>query len=305
MSSEARHAPIPRRPSPDPAPTDSAGEPAPTADGTLPGNGGTGVTGGNGANTQGDGPHAADASRRVDRPGFFDRPNRMNRSQRPDVSTGGADITGQDQLPGRPGGQQSRDDRTSRGGAVGQGEQSTGDRAVGRQTSAERIVRPRHPNFRPPQGPPSQGATTAAPPPPASARFPDTPPAPSDRGTGHTAPFRLSYGSGPSPRRVQPGSEPTVPPRPLRTAQDAEPSSDERREAAGPSAARPGTPAAPSGGTAGDTSGAAGPRRFERPRGDFPATGIGTPDSGSAWSPHLRTFPVPTAPPRPTTPPKA
>ncbi|MEU9155312.1 hypothetical protein AB0D59_33320 [Streptomyces sp. NPDC048417] len=46
-----------------------------------------------------------------------------------------------------------------------------------------------------------------------------------------------------------------------------------------------------------------GAKRPERPRSDFPAS-FGTPESGSAWSPHMRTFPVPTAPPRPATPPK-
>ncbi|MER6079865.1 hypothetical protein ABT156_16475, partial [Streptomyces sp. NPDC001833] len=265
MSGESRHAPIPGRPSPDHTPTEPPGEPAPAADGTRPGNGGTGRSDvphtahasgrsdrpGNGSTGRGDVPDPADASRRADRPGFFDLPTRMNRSQRPDVSTGGGGATGQDQLPGRPGGQQSRDDRTSRGGAVGQVEQGTGDRAVGRSTSAERIVRPRHPSLRPPQGRPPQDASSASPPPPASARFPDTPPAPAGREpgravpptpsaffgaetggegsrrgpstssdrepgravppvspgreTGRTAPFRLSYGAGPS-RRADSGS---------------------------------------------------------------------------------------------------
>ncbi|MGW1874940.1 hypothetical protein [Streptomyces sp. NPDC001975] len=46
-----------------------------------------------------------------------------------------------------------------------------------------------------------------------------------------------------------------------------------------------------------------GSRRPERSRGDFPAP-FGAPESGTAWSPHMRTFPMPTAPPRPATPPQ-
>ncbi|MEU1168413.1 hypothetical protein ABZ372_53030, partial [Streptomyces sp. NPDC005921] len=152
MSREARHAPIPRRPSPDPASTEPTDGSAPTADGA----GGA-------------------ASGRSDGPGFFERPSRMNWSHRSDVSTHGADATGQDQLPGRPGVQQSREDRTSRGGAVGQGEQGAGDRNAGRSTPTEHITRPRYPSFRPPQPTPT---TPPLPPPPASARFPDTPPPP-------------------------------------------------------------------------------------------------------------------------------
>ncbi|MGW7419330.1 hypothetical protein ACWGJB_04570 [Streptomyces sp. NPDC054813] len=341
MSTEARHAPIPRRPSPDPAPTsDDAAD---------------------GAAGQGAAPGTADASGRTDGPGFFDRPNRVNWSHRSDVSTGSADATGQDQLPGRPDAQQSREDRTSRGGAVAQGEQGAGDQAAARPATAERITRPRYPDLRPPQSPP-----------PASARFPDTPPTTSARETDRTTPSTASagqparpappaspgredggitppgasgwesgrsvppgsagredrraessvsrgedrrnersaspgreggrwtqprspYGPGLSDRRPESASESTASLRPVRVVEEPEASPDGRQGAAGPASA---------GERAGGSSGVPGARRPERPRSDFSAS-FGAPESGTAWSPHMRTFPVPTAPPRPGTPPKA
>ncbi|MFF4705699.1 hypothetical protein ACWC4D_28685 [Streptomyces sp. NPDC001288] len=157
MSTEARQAPVPRRPSSGPAPASDGQDGAPD---------GTDVTG------------------RTGGPGFFERPNRVNRAHRSDVSTDSTDTTGQDQPPGPSGAQLGREDRTSRGGAVAQGEQDTEERPAGRPAPAERITRPRHPDLRPPQGP------SAAPPPPASARFPDTPPATADRSAPAASPMR-------------------------------------------------------------------------------------------------------------------
>ncbi|MEU8930974.1 hypothetical protein AB0D30_13895 [Streptomyces sp. NPDC048409] len=294
MSTEARHAPVPRRPS---------SGPAPAADG------------------QDGAPDGTDGTGRTDGPGFFERPNRVNRAHRSDVSTDSTDTTGQDQPPGPSGAQLGREDRTSRGGAVAQGEQGTEERPAGRPAPAERITRPRHPDLRPPQGP------SAAPPPPASARFPDTPPAGrEDRGT------EPKPAVGPQDRGTEPKS--AFDPRDRGTERpgatggarrDGEPVSFGRESGRGtPSrppyrlgaaARRPGSvpeppaprPAADGPRTSPDTAGASsampGSRRPEGPR-DVPAP-LGTPEPGAAWSPHHRTFPVPTAPPRPAAPPQA
>ncbi|MFJ6707593.1 MULTISPECIES: hypothetical protein [unclassified Streptomyces] len=363
MSTEARHAPVPRRPS---------SGPAPAADGQDGAPDGTDVTG------------------RTDGPGFFERPTRVNRAHRSDVSTDSTDTTGQDQPPGPSGAQLGREDRTSRGGAVAQGEQGTEERPAGRPAPAERITRPRHPDLRPPQGP------STAPPPPASARFPDTPPAgtavrpdrpapaaspvredrraepfaPSGRdggGTPAAAPGRGSDRTGPrapagrEDRGTEP--EPAVGPQDRGTEprsvfdpqhRGTEPKSvfDPQHRGTEPHGAsggarrvgepvslggesgrgtpsrppyrlgaagrRPGSvpePPAPrrapgaadgprtSPDTAGASSAMPGGRRPEGPR-DVPAP-LGTPEPGAAWSPHHRTFPVPTAPPRPAAPPQA
>ncbi|MFJ9351988.1 hypothetical protein [Streptomyces sp. NPDC101237] len=340
MSTEARHAPVPRRPSSDPAPAVDGQDGAP---GAADGTGRTDVTG------------------RTDRPGFFERPPRMNRPHRSDVSTDSADTTGQDQPPGPSGAQLGREDRTSRGGAVAQGEQSTEDRPAGRPAPAERITRPRHPDLRPPQGP------SAAPPPPASARFPDTPPAgtavrpdrtapaatpvgedrrdepftPSGRdgsGTPSAAPGRGGDRTGPrapagrEDRGTRPepafgpadrGSEPSGTTGAARrddgpSLRESGRGTSSRPYRLGPATRRPGSlpePAAPhrtpgavdrprtSPDAAGASSAPPGTRRPQGSR-DVPAS-LAAPEPGAAWSPHQRTFPMPTAPPRPAAPPQA
>ncbi|MFE3165179.1 hypothetical protein [Streptomyces sp. NPDC059224] len=99
----------------------------------------------------------------------------------------------------------------------------------------------------------------------------------SGRETGSGAQTRPPYRPESAARRPEPASEPAASPRPVPATEETDP--------------------------AGDFGRVPGPGRPERPPGDFPAS-FGTPEPGTAWSPHLRTFPVPTAPPRPVTPPR-